>query len=102
MTKFRSHEECNTARAQSSRAYDVTLQIMPTMVILNTVKDELGCFIRFLVVQTKRLSKQFTQFLLFTRRKHTRTSDVKVTFHHTSDGKKAEKGSEIAQRGTVS
>ena len=41
-TKFRSHEECNTARVQSSRAYGVILHTdMPTMVILNIVKDEL-------------------------------------------------------------
>lgn len=46
--------------------------------------------------------KQVTQFFLFIRRKHTRTSNAKVTFHHSSNGNKLEKGSEMAQRGTVS
>ena len=50
----------------------------------------------------QKVKKQVTQFLLFIRRKHTRTSNVKVTFHHSSNGNKPEKGSEMAQRGTVS
>lgn len=49
-----------------------------------------------------KVKQQVTQFPLFIRREHTRTSNAKVTFHHSSNGNKLEKGSEMAQRGTVS
>lgn len=52
------------------------------MIILNTVKDELGCFLRFLVVQTKRLSR--TIYTVFTIYKEEAHQDIRCESHFSS------------------